>query len=580
MSESLKMFKAWQNGVSEAERAELDAIEASPQEIEERFYTELAFGTAGMRGEVGLGTFRMNTYTVRRATAGLASYIVSLGAEAMARGVVIACDTRRFSKEFAVNVAEVLSYYKVKGYIFENVRPVPLCSFAVRHFNAIAGVMITASHNPKEYNGYKVYGEDGAQMAPEPTAGVVKFIKTFDDYFAVPYEAVPNSSDITGLDNVKLNDYITVIGQTTDEAYYDKILRLSLSPELTAEYGDKIKLVYTPVHGSGYVPVTTVFNRLGIAADVVEAQAMPDTEFSTVAVPNPENADTLSMGMAMGDSIKADVVLGTDPDADRLGVAVRDDSGKFILLTGNQIGVLLLDYILTKLTEDNKMPKNPAVVRSFVTTTLADRMAAKFGAASFSVLTGFKYIGEKIKEWEVSGKYEYVFGFEESFGSLRGTHARDKDAVVASMLFAEMVIYHSVKGCSIYQRLQQIFAEYGYYVEKNESINYKGISGMADMAAVMAKLRTKTITKVGSEKVEFVADYKKLTVINADGSTTALTTPPADAIYLGLNDGQFICIRPSGTEPKLKLYVLVYADTAEAASLKAQTLISALKVNL
>ncbi len=580
MSESLKQFAKWQSSVTPLERVELDKISSSSQEIEERFYTELAFGTAGMRGEVGLGTFRMNTYTVRRATAGLAKYIVSLGAEAMQRGVVIACDTRRFSKEFAVNVAEVLSYYKVKGFIFEDVRPVPICSFAVRHLNAIAGVMITASHNPKEYNGYKVYGEDGAQMSPEPTANVVKFIKAFEDYFAVPYESIPNSSNISKLDNVALNDYITVIGQSVDEEYYDKILRLSLSPELTAEYGNKIKLVYTPVHGAGYVPVTTVFNRLGIAADVVAEQAIADTEFSTVAVPNPENADTLAMGMAMGDKVKADVVLGTDPDCDRLGVAVRDNSGKFILLTGNQIGVLLLDYILTKLTEDNKMPANPAVVRSFVTTTLADRMATKFGASSFSVLTGFKYIGEKIKEWEENGKHEYVFGFEESFGSLRGTHARDKDAVVASMLFAEMVIYHTVKGVSIYQRLQQIFAEFGYYVEKNESINYKGISGMADMAKVMAKLRNKKFTAVGTEDVQFVSDYKKGTTIYADGRTEALTTPPTDAIYLGLNDGQFICIRPSGTEPKLKLYVLIYANDETSATSKAQNLITALKEDL
>ncbi len=580
MSESLIRFAQWQQSVTAEEKLELDKLVQSPQEIEERFYTELAFGTAGMRGEVGLGTFRMNTYTVRRATAGLAKYIVSLGAEAMQRGVVISCDTRRFSKEFAINVAEVLSYYKVKGYIFEDVRPVPICSFAVRHFNAIAGVMITASHNPKEYNGYKVYGEDGAQMAPEPTANVVEFIKSFDDYFAVPYEAIPNSSNITKLDNVALNDYITVIGQSTDEAYYDKILRLSLSPELTAEYGDKIKLVYTPVHGAGYVPVTTVFHRLGISASIVAEQAIPDTEFSTVAVPNPENADTLAMGMAMGDEVKADVVLGTDPDCDRLGVAVRDNNGKFVLLTGNQIGVLLLDYILTKLTEDKKMPKNPAIVRSFVTTTLADRMAKKFGATSFSVLTGFKYIGEKIKEWEQNGKHEYVFGFEESFGSLRGTHARDKDAVVASMLFAEMVIYHTVKGVSIYQRLQQIFAEFGYYVEKNESINYKGISGMADMAEVMAKLHAKQFTSIGTEAVEFVSDYKKLTTTYADGSVSAITTPPTDAIYLGLNDGQFICIRPSGTEPKLKLYVLVYADDAVTANAKASALITALKQDL
>ena len=573
----LETFKHWYNNVSEPERKELDLIKDNDQEIKERFSLELAFGTAGMRGEVGLGTYRMNSYTVKRATEGVAKYLISLGKEAMERGVVIAYDTRRFSREFALSVAEVLTAYKIKGYLFEDVRPVPMCSYSVRALGAEVGVMITASHNPKEYNGYKVYGPDGAQMSPEATKKVVQFIEDVKDPFEVKYTPISMDKFPKGVENVKVSDYVTIVGKSVDEGYFNELSKLSLSPEIVKERGKDIKLVYTPIHGAGYYPVTTMFNRMGINATVVSEQANPDTEFSTVRVPNPENADTLSMGVALGNKIGADVVLGTDPDSDRLGVAVRDDKGEFVLLTGNQIGILLLDYILSKKIEDGVLPENGAVVKTIVTSTLADRLAEKRGMTVYNVLTGFKFIGEKIKEWEASGKHTYVFGFEESYGSLIGTHARDKDAVIASITFAEMLMYLESKGSGVYKRLQEIFEEFGYYSEANTSITYKGLSGMSDMKKVMDNLRTKNIKEIGDEKVYAVSDYLKGKTVSYEGEESEITLPKSDVVYLTLEDGQFICIRPSGTEPKLKIYVLVYADSKENATIKSANLMSAVK---
>lgn len=570
-------FKLWYNNVTDEERNELDAIKADENEIKERFSLDLAFGTAGMRGEVGLGSFRMNSYTVKRATEGVAKYLISLGKEAMERGVVIAYDTRRFSREFALNVAEVLTYYKIKGYLFEDVRPVPMCSYSVRALGAEVGVMITASHNPKEYNGYKVYGADGAQMSPDSTAKVVKYIEEITNPFEVKFTPLKMEDFPKGVEGVKVSDYVTIVGKSVDEGYFDALLKLSLCPDVIKERGKDVKLVYTPIHGAGYYPVTTMFDRLGINATVVAEQANPDTEFSTVKVPNPENADTLSLGVALGNKIGADVVLGTDPDSDRLGVAIRDDKGEFVLLSGNQIGILILDYLLSIKKERGLLSKNAAVVKTIVTSTLADRLATKRGATVFNVLTGFKFIGEKIKEWEDSGEYEYLFGFEESYGSLVGTHARDKDAVIASVIFAEMLMYLESKGSGVYQRLQEIFQEFGYYSEANTSINYKGLSGMSDMKKVMDALRSKTITAVGSEKVYSTSDYLKGEKLNADGSKEKILLPKSDVVYLELSDGQFICIRPSGTEPKLKIYVLVFADSKEASTEKSATLMGAIK---
>ncbi len=571
------IFQNWYNNVTEDERCELDLIKDNDAEIKERFALNLAFGTAGMRGEVGLGTFRMNSYTVKKATEGVAKYLISQGKEAVERGVVVAYDTRRFSREFALNVCEVLTFYKIKGYLFEDVRPVPMCSYAVRALGAEVGIMITASHNPKEYNGYKVYGPDGAQMSPESTNKVVAFIEEIIDPFSVKYTPISMDKFPKGVENVALSEYVTIIGKSVDQGYFDALEKLSLSPETVKARGKDIKLIYTPIHGAGYYPVTTMFERKGINATIVKEQANPDTEFSTVRVPNPENADTLSMGIALGNKIGADVVLGTDPDSDRLGVAVRDDKGEFILLSGNQIGILLLDYILSKKIEDGTLPSNGAVVKTIVTSTLADRLATKRGARVFNVLTGFKFIGEKIKEWEESGDYTYLFGFEESYGSLIGTHARDKDAVIAAVTFAEMLMYLESKGSGVYQRLQEIFEEFGYYSENNTSITYRGLSGMSDMKKVMDGLRQKTIKEIDGEKVLAVSDYLKGETVASDGSVSKITLPQSDVVYIVLDDGQFICIRPSGTEPKLKIYVLVFdVDKARSAT-KSERLMSAIK---
>ena len=575
-----EMFDVWYGKVTDEERKELEPIKNDDNEKKERFAIPLAFGTAGMRGIVRLGTFGMNVYTVARATAGLSEFILSLGSAAAERGVVISYDTRRFSLEFAKKVACVLSAYGVKSYIFENVRPVPMCSYAIRKLGAIAGVMITASHNPKEYNGYKVYGEDGAQMSPENTAVVVGFIDKNDDYFAAKCDEVPFPASIKGLNGAKLNDYVTVIGKDVDEAYYNEIVKLSLSPDAVEKLGKNLKLVYTPIHGSGYVPVTTVLARLGINVDVVKEQANPDTEFSTVPIPNPENPAALEMGVALGKKIGADVVIGTDPDCDRMGLAVRDEKGDFRLLNGNQIGALLLDYIIARLEQTGKMPAHPAVVKTIVTTTLADRIAKKHGVTVFNVLTGFKFIGEKIKEWEESGKYDFIFGYEESYGYLRGTHARDKDAVVASMLTSEMVCYYRSIGKGLYQRLQELFKEYGYYKEAVTSIAYKGVTAMSDMAEAMKKMRAKTITDIGGEKVLFTSDFLARKNFYPGGATDAITLPATDAIKYNLKDEQFVCIRPSGTEPKLKVYVLCFSNDEKSAEEKATRLLDSIKKEL
>ena len=543
----------------------------SEDEKKEMFYCPLQFGTAGMRGVLDLGTNRMNVFTVKRATQGLAEYIKTLGKEAMERGVVISYDTRRFSSEFSIKVAKVLAKNGINAYLFDTVHPVPMCSFAIRHLNAIAGVMITASHNPKIYNGYKVYGEDGAQMSPESTDKVVEFIdKT--PYFGICEENADITADnIKGLDNVFVAPHITVIGKSVDNAYFDTISKLSLSPAAVEKFGKNVKIVYTPIHGSGYMPVTTILSRMGITVNVVKEQALPDTEFSTVRVPNPEEADTLRLGVKLADEIGSDVVIGTDPDADRMGIAIRDDNGKFVLLNGNQIGVLLADYIFRRKTEENAMPKNGALVKTIVTTELARKVATSYGVTTFDVLTGFKFIGEKIKEWEENGKYTYLFGFEESYGSLVGTHARDKDAVVASMIFAEMICYYDSIGKRVYDVLQDIYKQFGYFVEKAKSITFGGLDGMQKMADIMTEIRSTSFSEIAGTKVLAQSDFVTRKKTYADGKTEDITLPKTNAFKIHLDNGDWICVRPSGTEPKLKFYVATSKPTQDAATALADS---------
>ena len=547
-------YEAWlkDGRLMQEEHAELAAIGGDEKQKEYRFGGELAFGTAGMRGIIGCGMNMMNARTVMRATQGLAEYIKTLGKEGAERGVVISYDTRRGSELFARKAAEVLAANKIKAYLFSDVHPVPMLSYAVRKLHTVAGIMITASHNPKEYNGYKVYGEDGAQMSPEATAAVVDFIGKITDYLSVSGE--------------KNSPYILPVPQVVDEEYFKELARLTLSQEAVKKCGKDLKLVYTPVHGSGFLPVTRILKMLGINVTVVEEQTKKDTEFSTVAVPNPEFKETLSMGIALANRIDADVVFGTDPDADRLGVAVRDDKGEFIALSGNQTGILLLDYILTRLKEENALPANAAVVKSFVTTGMAKALCDGAGAELFETPVGFKFIGEKIKEWEADGSHTFVFGFEESCGYLRGTHARDKDAVVASMLCAEMVCYYRYLGKTVYGRLQEIYQKYGVVLDKNVSIGYSGLNAMKEMNAVVDGLKQKRVAAIGPFAVQAVRDYSAGIRRDACGKEESLNISTCTCVYYELGGGSFVCVRPSGTEPKLKIYYSIQAKDEEAAN--------------
>lgn len=550
-------YEKWLNNpaLSEEGRRELSSVSGDEKAIEYRFDAELEFGTAGMRGIIGYGTNMMNVYTVRRATQGLSEYIKSLGAAAMKRGVVISYDTRRKSDEFARAAAGVLAANGITAFLFGDVHPVPMLSYAVRRLGTAAGIMITASHNPKEYNGYKVYGEDGAQMSPEATDIVVGYIEKISDYFSVKEEGK--------------SPLVKKVPGSVDKSYYKKLAKLTLSPEAVKKAGKTLKLVYTPVHGSGYVPVTTILKKLKINVTVVPEQVKKDTEFSTVEVPNPEFKETLSMGIALAQKIDADVVFGTDPDSDRLGVALKDDKGEFVALSGNQVGILLLDYILTRLKEDGKLPANGVVVKSFVTTGMAKAICDDFGVELVDVPVGFKFIGEKIKEYEETKAHTFIFGFEESCGYLRGTEgSRDKDAVVASMLCAEMVCYYTYKKQSVYGRLMDIYARYGYVLDRNISIKYSGLDAMKEMNAVVDSLKTKKAEKFDIYNVVAMRDYSASVRRLADGSEETLDIPKTNAVYYELENGSFICVRPSGTEPKLKIYYSVRAKD-EAAAEKA-----------
>lgn len=541
-------FKEWAESpkLSREEKAELTALAENEKEIEYRFGKELEFGTAGMRGIMGAGTNMMNVHTVRRATQGLADYIKSLGLAAMKRGVAISYDTRKNSRLFAEIAADVLATNNIKTYLFKKEHPVPMLSFAVRELGAAAGVMITASHNPKEYNGYKVFGEDGAQMAIEDTEKLVRRIEEIESCFSgkIKYGA-------------PVKGKIRTIGASLDRKYYRAIGKLTLSGNIAKKVGKEIKLVYTPLHGSGFVPVTTILKKLGIRATIVEEQSQPDPGFTTVNVPNPEFKESLSMGIRLADKIRADVVFGTDPDCDRLGVAVRNGKGEFVALSGNQAGVLLLDYVLGRLKETGRLPANGFVVKSFVTTSMAKAIADDYGAELMDVPVGFKFIGEKIKQFDDTGSKKFLFGFEESCGYLRGTHCRDKDAVVASMLFAEMVCYYTYKNTGVFQRLKELYGKYGYCLDKNASYNFGGVNAMEEMNAVVEKLRRTRLDKIDIYNVVAMRDYSLPARILADGTEEALDIPKNNSVYYELENGSFICVRPSGTEPKLKIYFSV-----------------------
>lgn len=561
-----EIYKSWLNQkvLSDEQRKELIELENNEKDMEFRFGKNLEFGTAGMRGTIGMGTNMMNVYTIRRVTQALADFIKSKGKKAIERGVAISYDTRKYSYEFAYSAAIVLVSNGIKTYIYDDVRPVPMLSFAVRTLKTFAGIMITASHNPKEDNGYKLYGEDGAQMSPENIAPVIENINSIEDYF----------SDKILFDE-SLEKKINVIGKRIDRKYYKAIKKLCLSPKEVKQVGKKIKLVYTPVHGSGYIPVTTILKKIGINPILVPEQLNKDPMFSTVEIPNPEYRETLSLGIKLADFKQADVVFGTDPDCDRLGVCIRNFDGEFVNLSGNQSGVLLLDYILRRLKETGKLNKKGFVVQSFATTSLGRFVADYYGVEMIEVPVGFKYIGEKIKEYDDTGKREYIFGYEDSCGSLRGTHSRDKDAVVASMLFAEMVCYYSAHGIGMYERLQQLYEQFGYFNDGNVAIKYKGLYAMRDMHGMVEKLRNTLVEEIAGIKVVATRDYKTLKKTLPDGTVEDIDCATCNAILYDLEDGSYICLRPSGTEPKLRKYYSIRGNSNEEVAEKFDVIMGA-----
>ncbi len=532
-------------------RKELLAIADDEKEIEDRFYTELAFGTAGLRGVIGAGTNRMNAYNVRRATCALAKYILREEGQAE-RGVVIAYDSRRFSPEFAKQAALTLCANGVKAYLFESLRPVPELSFSVRHLHCIAGIVITASHNPKQYNGYKVYWEDGGQMPPERADIILSLINQTEYAEAVAMDE--QEAIAKGL--------LHIIGKEVDDAYISTVKQLSISPDLIKEMGKELKIVYTPLHGSGNLPVRRILSEIGFEnVTVVREQELPDPGFPTVKVPNPEDPNALKIALEYQKELGADVVFGTDPDCDRVGIAVLDGEGNVHGLTGNQIGCLLLSYILGSRKALGTLPANAAAVKSIVSTELATAICKDYGCTMVDVLTGFKYIAEKIEQFSVSGEHTFVFGFEESCGYLSGTDVRDKDGVNASMLIAETAAWYKKQGMTLYDGLQSLYKKYGYYDAKVTSVALTGKDGLAKMAQLMQNLRQDPPKDFAGVKVIAVRDYQKGERKTVCGCTEKLEQPASNVLYYELEGNGWICVRPSGTEPKIKLYVNAVTDS-------------------
>ena len=553
----------------EATVAELKALEGDEKEIEDRFYTELSFGTAGMRGVLGAGTNRMNLYNVRRATKGFADYINSQNPEGRERGVVIAYDSRRMSPEFAKAAALVLCNEGIKTYLFDELRPVPVLSYAVRHLHAIAGIVITASHNPPQYNGYKVYWEDGAQMPPEYADKVLELIRAnrYQDAVEMDEQAAKDAGLLKIIGNAEV-----------DDDYIADVRTLSVQPELMREAGKQLKIVYTPLHGSGNKPVRRILKEIGIEnVYIVKEQELPDPNFSTIKVPNPEDPAAFAMAMKLADEVGADCIFGTDPDCDRVGIAVKDDEGKYYLMTGNQIGCTLLYYILKSREHLGTIPANGAVVKSVVSTELARKIAESFGLVCFDVLTGFKWIAEKIQQFSDHGDHTFIFGFEESYGFLSSTFVRDKDGVNASLLIAEAAAWAKTQGKTLYDILQEIYKTYGYYVEKNVSVTLPGKDGVAKMKEIMKNLRVNPPKALAGKKVLAVRDYLAGTRTDAEGSVTPAGLPGSDVLYFELEGGAWVCIRPSGTEPKIKLYVNTNAKEAADAAAQNDALVQASK---
>ncbi|MGM9884617.1 phospho-sugar mutase [Streptococcus hyointestinalis] len=527
---------------------------------EDAFYTNLEFGTAGMRGLIGAGTNRINIYVVRQATEGLAQLIESKGDEAKKRGVAIAYDSRHFSQEFAFESAQVLANHGIKAYVFESLRPTPELSFAVRHLHTFAGIMVTASHNPAPFNGYKVYGEDGGQMPPADADALTDYIRAIDN----PFEIV-----LADLEEAKAFGLIEVIGEAVDSEYLKEVADVNINKDLIEQYGKDMKIVYTPLHGTGEMLARRALANAGFASvQVVEAQATPDPDFSTVKSPNPESQAAFALAEELGRQVDADVLVATDPDADRLGVEIRQADGSYKNLSGNQIGAIIAKYILEAHKTAGTLPENAALAKSIVSTELVTKIAESYGATMFNVLTGFKFIAEKIQEFEEKHNHTYMFGFEESFGYLIKPFVRDKDAIQAVLIVAEIAAYYRSRGMTLADGIEEIYKEYGYYAEKTISVTLSGVDGAAQIKAIMDKFRDNAPTQFNKTDIVFLEDFEKQTATSKDGSVTQLTTPPSNVLKYLLADDSWFAVRPSGTEPKIKFYIATVGSSLENAEEK------------
>lgn len=543
-------------------KAELNQLANNQEALEDAFYEPLSFGTAGMRGVLGVGINRMNIYTVRQATEGLATFMDTLDNETKQRGVAISYDSRHHSQEFAFDAARVLGAHGIPTFVFESLRPTPELSFTVRHLHTYAGIMITASHNPKQYNGYKIYGEDGAQMPPKESDMITKYIRQVKDIFGVK---------VADKDALIEDGTLKIIGDEVDKAYLEEVNQVTINHELVAEEGKTMKLIFTPLHGTGAMLGEKALKQAGFENfTMVPQQAEPDPEFSTVKKPNPEDPAAFDLAIELGKKEGADLLIGVDPDADRLGAAVRQPNGEYKLLTGNQIAAILLNYILTARKDAGTLPANAVAVKSIVSSEFATKVAANFNVEMINVLTGFKFIAEQIKNFEVDGSHTFMFGFEESYGYLIRPFVRDKDAIQSLVMLAEVAAFYKKQGMNLYDGLQELFKKYGYFAEKTIALTFDGVEGAKEIKDLMTKFREESPKEFAGYKVVALEDFEKSTRTNADGTVEEIKIPKSNVLKYLLEDGTWIAVRPSGTEPKIKFYIGTQADSQDEAFAKRQ----------
>lgn len=543
-------------------KAELDQLADNQEALEDAFYEPLSFGTAGMRGVLGVGINRMNIYTVRQATEGLATFMDTLDDETKQRGVAISYDSRHHSQEFAFDAARVLGAHGIPTFVFESLRPTPELSFTVRHLHTYAGIMITASHNPKQYNGYKIYGEDGAQMPPKESDMITKYIRQVKDIFGVK---------VVDKDALIEDGTLKIIGDEVDKAYLEEVNQVTINHELVAEEGKTMKLIFTPLHGTGAMLGERALKQAGFENfTMVPQQAEPDPEFSTVKKPNPEDPAAFDLAIELGKKEGADLLIGVDPDADRLGAAVRQPDGEYKLLTGNQIAAILLNYILTARKDAGTLPANAVAVKSIVSSEFATKVATNFNVKMINVLTGFKFIAEQIKNFEADGSHTFMFGFEESYGYLIRPFVRDKDAIQSLVMLAEVAAFYKKQGMNLYDGLQELFKKYGYFAEKTIALTFDGVEGAKEIEDLMTKFREESPKEFAGYKVVALEDFEKSTKTNADGTVEEIKIPKSNVLKYLLEDGTWIAVRPSGTEPKIKFYIGTQADSQDEAFAKRQ----------